>query len=392
MAIRGRVVVDCEKPKTPFTQSGKQWQYVVGLLWIASRGLRVVDCEMEWRMIIYKKEYKMKILAMADIHAHNYQNHAVIDENGMNSRLSTIINAMDEALDVAFEERCEAILIAGDIFHVRGSIKPAVYNAVFKQIGNMAAHIPVYLISGNHDMEARSGHSALEPFGAIDGCTLLDNVYVFVGDDKAPIKIAGIPYYKDIDEFKKQLDRYKDADIIMMHQGIDDFRPTASIPETTITVSYLRSITDAIIVSGHYHKVMKAQNVLSPGSIIQHHFGDEGDDKGCWVIDTDTKDMKFFNLTYPEFVTVDKSERDNDYSGHIVRVRITDNDNIEEIKNRIGDCIELQIEVVKSYQSVHEKTVTIGEPYDMLSEYIDCVEMYKPKKAMLMKQFAKVCL
>lgn len=328
----------------------------------------------------------MKILALADIHAHNYKSHSTILPNGLNSRLVDIGNAVEEAFDIGLSKGCDICVIAGDIFHVRGHIKPQVYNYVFDIVKHMAKSIPVYMVSGNHDMESRLGISALEPFNSIDNCFVIDYKTVSFGG----YNISGIPYIKDVQEFQKEFDKVKNSDIILMHQGIDNFRGSTNIPETSITVQYLQERSDAYIVSGHYHNKCCFDKVLSPGCPIQYNFGDE-DDKGCWIIDTKNNGIVYYGLSYPRFCTISKDELEQDYTGKIVRIRLSDSDNIGEIKERIGDCIDLQIEVIKEFTSNHEKTVKIGEPYDMLSEYIDCIPVYNNIKDDLMKQFNKIC-
>jgi DNA repair exonuclease SbcCD nuclease subunit len=327
----------------------------------------------------------MSILTVSDLHFHNYKNHSTIINNH-NSRLLDIGTAFKEAVSIGLEHGVAALAIPGDVFHVRGRIETQVYNYVYSLFQKAAKDIPIILISGNHDLTNQSTSSALEPFGSIKNLYLLDNL-------NDPITIngysfQGISYIHSNEYFRQEYENLPHTDFTLIHQGVDDFRPTNNIPPTQITATYLEEYQSGHILAGHYHTKGSSNRTLSPGSIIQHNFGDEHDEKGCWIID---EEMTFFPLTYPRFLTIDKLTK-GDFSNSIVRVRAASAKHAEQLVKCAKDAQSVQVEVKKEYTTTHDKVVSIGSPLEMLAEYCELVEGYRDHKKQLVDLAAKVCV
>lgn len=319
-----------------------------------------------------------KIAILSDPHFHNYKQHSSLI-GGVNSRLLDISKAVEEAFHKAADLGCKHMMIPGDVFHVRGTIKTGVLNHVMNLFDIQTGWhgMEVLMIPGNHDMEDYSGGPhALEPFGFIKGCTIAMSEGAMFADRL----VVAIPYQPTTALFESEyerLDAHK-ADLVMIHQGIDEARPTLNMPETGISASQFKQT----VVAGHYHLPKLMGKVLSVGAPIQHSFGDEGQDRGFWVLDGD--EFEFHKLTYPEFLTISIDKiRDVDISNKIVKIKMDDERQLDDIKSLLTDTYSYCVEVEKKFVSRHEEQIKISSPIEMLSQYIRVTGKYQNQEAII---------
>lgn len=321
---------------------------------------------------------KSKIAILSDPHFHNYKQHSSLI-GGVNSRLLDISKAVEEAFRMASDLGCKHMLIPGDIFHVRGTIKTGVLSHVLKLFNGPIAWygMEILMIPGNHDMEDfNGGPHALEPLSFISGCYIGNGA----GGSFADRLVVAIPYQPTTALFESEyerLDAHK-ADLVMIHQGIDEARPTLNMPETGISAAQFKQT----VVAGHYHLPKLMGNVLSVGAPIQHSFGDEGQDRGFWVLDGD--EFEFHKLTYPEFLTIPIDKiRDVDISNKIVKIKMNDERQLDDIKSLLTDTYSYCVEVEKKFVSRHEEQIKISSPIEMLSQYIRVTGKYQNQEAII---------
>lgn len=312
-----------------------------------------------------------KIAVLSDPHFHNYKQHSHL-VSGVNSRLLDVVGAVEEAFRVASDLGCKHMMIPGDLFHVRGMIKTGVLSYVLDLFDTQTSRydMNVLMIPGNHDMENYSGGPhALEPFGFIKGCTIAMSEGAMFADRL----VCTIPYQPTTALFENEYERInaQKADLVMIHQGIDEARPTLNMPETGISASQFKQT----VVAGHYHMPKLMGKVLSVGAPIQHSFGDEGQDRGFWVLDGD--EFEFHKLTYPEFLTIPIDKLTSvDISKKIVRVKTDDERRIEDVKSVLKEAYSWSVEVEKQYVSRHQETIKISSPIEMLSQYLKITGKY----------------
>lgn len=332
-----------------------------------------------------------KYVVIADPHFHAYKNHSRLI-NGVNSRLLNIGAAFEQAVQKGIEENCASMLIAGDMFHVRGVIRPSTFVYVHELMSNAAKHMRMFICPGNHDMENyRGGSTSVDTFKNIAG--------VFVKPIPASWgNLLVIPYIHDHEEFKQVFENLQYGhDVIVVHQGIDDFRGTKMIPETGLTVEWLEEHTDAWVVSGHYHKPKLKRKCLSPGSLIQHNFGDEGLDKGFWILDTDRETCVFHKTDYPEFLTIQANsikDLPSSLDDKIVRIKTKNIKGVDELRQTAidRDAIDVVIILEREFKTAHEQVITIDSPANMVAKYIEMMPKLAERKDDLIKMFQEVCL
>ncbi|HHL0071084.1 TPA: metallophosphoesterase, partial [Klebsiella pneumoniae] len=92
---------------------------------------------------------------ISDPHYHKWDSFSTTDADGLNSRLAIQLEATKEAAIAMKKAGCSHMLVAGDTFHVRGTVSPTVLNYVsdayewiVKDLG-----LSVAMLAGNHDLE-----------------------------------------------------------------------------------------------------------------------------------------------------------------------------------------------------------------------------------------------
>jgi DNA repair exonuclease SbcCD nuclease subunit len=345
------------------------------------------------------------ILVISDPQFHNFKAHSTTVD-GVNSRLLQQMAAWNEAIEIGVKAGCKMLVIPGDVFEIRGQIKPSVFNKVTELVYlAMQKGLDVVAIPGNHDMEHfDAGESAidtwdmlfLEGFGSMpqrDVTVMKIPEVVMMGG----YRIAGVPYIHDVKKFKSALRDIgsHNPEITLIHQGVDDFDPTGALT-TGLTARWLEDNCPGRIICGHYHFPAIKGRVLNPGALVQHRFGDEGNHRGCWVVYDSKDEPEFHRIKSPEFVTW----RDHGAThlpsakGNFVRVITKSVKQGEKIRKKAEEAgaLSVIVQVEKEFKTAHEKTVAMGKPRDMLGEYLDIEAKYSPHKAAILGLFDKVCL
>ncbi|CAI6214311.1 metallophosphoesterase [Escherichia coli] len=92
---------------------------------------------------------------ISDCHYHKWDAFSTTNAEGLNSRLEIQLEATKEAAIAMKKAGCKYMLVAGDTFHVRGTVSPSVLHYVtetYKWIIN-ELDLTVVMLAGNHDLE-----------------------------------------------------------------------------------------------------------------------------------------------------------------------------------------------------------------------------------------------
>lgn len=315
--------------------------------------------------------------AISDLHLHPHATHSRVLPSGMNSRLFSALSAVLAVV----EQKPKMLFVSGDIFHVRGTLRPSVAN-VFAAILKRAAQlgVEVFAIPGNHDMEDfKGGATALDVFSSFEGFRLMKTGSNGID---SPL-VCGFQYMHDSDEFmaKFEADMEKSKPrIVLIHQGVDEFRPTANMPETGITAHRLNQIIEktnpgALVLAGHYHIPRRMERVISVGSPYPMNFGDAGKEFGFWAINEELE-PEFKKLPYPDFVVLRVSKKSEiqkeTVQGNFVKIIAP---NIKKAVELREHALGLGAESViahfeKDEPTEHSAPVKFGDVRSMLVDYI----------------------
>lgn len=314
----------------------------------------------------------MKIAFTADLHFYGFSDFAkqilarwdddteeyVVGEGTLiNSRLVDQTNAIVNMRNYLIKNNIDSLVIAGDIYNQRGSVETIVTNTVRRIFASFVnAGIDVYAIPGNHDQVSN------EKIPENSLTTIEDSSFVFNTPQVIDIhgtNVLMVPYSKDK---KYILDSIKsnDADVLVAHLGL-----TGAISGKTNTVmidsyNYEDLCPDKFkaIALGHYHKpqyIGNEEKGIYCGANQQHNFNDEGEDRGLWVLDTDTFSWEFVVIDSPKFVTVTDTTTEFNKSDYVKVVMETDSQKqIEAVKESLPDA---RIEVTKVKTEVRRSAI-----------------------------------
>ncbi|NCD42090.1 MAG: hypothetical protein EOL88_08360 [Bacteroidia bacterium] len=353
----------------------------------------------------------MKIAAISDLHFHNWKDYSKI-EDGVNTRFNEIKKTVVEAYNVAKLNRCDFMCVSGDVFHVRGTLKTSVLNNVVDLFARLSVEIPTIMITGNHDMESYR----YDEFGSAIRSIRGKNIYIVDGVVNAIysvykeeyIKVGGIQYHHNIDEFKEKFEEMLQStnpEIVMIHQGIDDFRPSLTVPETKLTASYFKSVFDKYdkrpyILCGHYHKPGRLDSIINVGAPLQHTFGGAGQERGMFIVDLSSDSVTFNPLNVsPKFYVLDEKklkdidDLDSFLKSNYVKIKTSSMKALEKIakKHTDVDIASLRIEIEKEFKGSYDVSIGISGVEEMLNQYLkDVLLLDESRIESLLKTYNRV--
>lgn len=300
----------------------------------------------------------MKIAIFSDLHAHQYKPYATILHNGMNSRLFDTIECVKQIVSYCVDLEVDLVLYAGDMFHVRRMISVQAFNAVYEALALFRIHkIPIVLLHGNHDQSDRLGNEhSIHAFRTF--CTVVDKPGWIRASGKSGkfYDIMAVPYTENVELIKQTINssHHVEHPIFLGHLGVQGCTVGSDFVYTNphdIKISDLNQNLFEIGFLGHYHQHQKVgDNFWYVGATLQHTWGDVGQNRGFIVYDTDNGYFDHIKLKYPEFITVDKSELNNEFNDCFVRI-VDDKpwslDDLESAKNKLK-CRSLEIVLSKN--------------------------------------------
>jgi DNA repair protein SbcD/Mre11 len=287
----------------------------------------------------------MKILHFADLHL-GMENYGRVDgATGLHSRLTDFLRSFDEVVDFALAEQVDLVLFAGDAYRTRDP-SPTQQREFAARIRRLlAAHIPVFILVGNHDLPNAAGRAnSVEIFDtlAIEGVTLATLPGIHLLETRAgPLQIVALPWVLRSnvltrDEYKNlslpELNSLMLDKIAGIMEGLiavlDPTVPAVLAAHGTVQGAVYGSERSVMLGSdlilppslighpvfsyvalGHVHKhqVLQAQPpVVYPGSVDRIDFGEEKDDKGFVLVELHGRQAswRFVRVHTRPFVTV----------------------------------------------------------------------------------------
>jgi len=255
---------------------------------------------------------------ISDIHCHDWNQFSYINQDGINNRLIHILEAIQEAAKALLAAGGKDLVITGDLFHTRGSIKPSVFNptyAVFEWISRQG--ITTHLIPGNHDLEGDNTTmigNACQTLGALPNFhvytepTILESGHIFVPWVDKPV---GIFELLSGTTFKDKT--------LFCHVGLSEvFNFNMG---HTLDPKYLIEKGFKYVFAGHFHHHKSFTNgdatqwVFSVGALTHQTFGDIGTKAGYLIVYED--EVKQFETKAPKFVALE----DDSHHGNYVRIK-----------------------------------------------------------------------
>lgn len=279
----------------------------------------------------------MKIIHFADLHLGVETYGRPDPETGLSSRLLDFLAAFDQLVDYALDNRVDLVLFCGDAYKSREPT-PTQQREFARRVNRLAAGgIPVFLLTGNHDLPNASARAtATEIFDTL----AVQKVYVASRPDihiiptaSGTVQVVSLPWLRRSslltrDEMKGQTlaqinERMQEvlADIISsLAAKLDPTLPAILAAHVWVTGAATSSEKSMVlgqehelmlgnialpafdyIALGHIHKhqVLKERPpMVYSGSLARLNFGEEGDEKGFYVVDIEPEGKATRRVSY----------------------------------------------------------------------------------------------
>ena len=222
---------------------------------------------------------------MADLHCHAWSAFAGTDEEGRNTRLMEILHEIDRCCEAVGQAGGELVVIAGDVFHVRGRVAPSVFNPVKQCLQrHVAGGMRFDILPGNHDLEGKDARELTSAVAMLEapGIRVLHRPFVEGDFAYVPWRTKRAELLDDIAWCAKA--GAGDLDLFI-HAGIDGVLD--GVPAHGLTAEQLADFGFRRVWAGDYHnaRMMANGKVISVGAPVHHTWSDVGVRAGWWVVD-----------------------------------------------------------------------------------------------------------
>jgi DNA repair exonuclease SbcCD nuclease subunit len=263
-----------------------------------------------------------KIYVISDTHINNFvqfNSGTVVSEySGINSRCNNILNAIKDCAKQAIAEGAEALIIPGDVFHTRGILPVAVYNAAYKTFQEISKKISIIFTPGNHDFVSSTTVGSDEGLHSLYGfkefAVVAHVPEHFVTDS---FSISLIPFIPNKDGTVAAAEKlYKIAKkekgkfhLVFFHHSFKD----AETGPINFKMPYELEYTDIPAFdgkySGHLHKHQRVgpanTGLVYIGGPVHHDVGERNYVPGWLSIDNKGTYTQIENKVSPRFVVLE---------------------------------------------------------------------------------------
>ena len=266
----------------------------------------------------------MKILHFADLHL-GVESYGRLDPaTGLSSRLLDFLNALDQVVDYALENRVDLVLFCGDAYRSREPTQTQ-QREFAKRINRLATGgIPIFLLIGNHDLPNAIGRAtSTEIFDTL----AVKNVYVSnrpqlysIPTGSGTVQIVSLPWLRrsallsreetknlTFDQINQRLQQTLTNVIAAKAQELDPELPAilaahvwvsgaqvGSESSMTIGQEHVLMLSNVAhpafdyVALGHIHKHQVLSSnppVVYSGSLERLDFSEAEDDKGFYLVE-----------------------------------------------------------------------------------------------------------
>lgn len=259
----------------------------------------------------------------------------------------------------------DIIIHLGDLFDNRNVIPINLLNYGMEIIEELSSIAPLHIIIGNHDLWSRSASeiNTIRPFKYIP------NVSIYETSKKIEFNGLNLLLMPFMDSKKEQVEvisKNKDCHYLFCHSDLNGAKmhltSVAHKNNDKIDVEYFSNFRK--VYSGHIHIIQRSKNFTFCGSIFQMDRNDIGDQKGIFILDTDTGEEEFIP---------------NNVSPIFKKVKILKEEDIEKLDQlkKSKDWIDLIISnnLLVSSRKIRRKIESILETGGFATvEYLDDIQ------------------
>jgi exonuclease SbcD len=308
----------------------------------------------------------MKIVHFADTHIGMETYGSIDPASGLSTRVLDELNAMDKVIDYAIGNCVDLVLFCGDAYKNREPSQT--HQREFAQrIRRLSeSNIPTVIIVGNHDLSGSPGKaSSVEIFDTLD----IQNIYIAqrpgilkIKTNHGDVQVVVFPWLRrnalltkedlknlSIGKVIDQLQEVMSARLIELASNVDTSQPVILAAHLAVSeaktgtektmiigndpVIMLSTIANPVydyVALGHVHRgqvLCETPPVVYSGSLERLDFGDEGQEKGFYVVDIEKNGAdkctkyEFHSIAARRFTALEitVSDQDLDPTGSILK-------------------------------------------------------------------------
>jgi DNA repair exonuclease SbcCD nuclease subunit len=248
----------------------------------------------------------MKLLLFSDVHLGVRRNSLLYME--------IIEKFFKNIHDVIQNEKIDHIWILGDLFEDQHFINSYILNkafAIFDDLLNNFKNLHINIITGNHDMYFKNDLSITSLKMFMNYHKNLKIINKIEEVDYNGYKVIAYPWlFKNSEESKQFKENTKSYDLCLGHFDITGFELIKGVEYSGGMVVDDFKYYD-MVFSGHFHIKQTRGKINYCGCPYELNWGDCNDEKVVYVIDTNTKNVKFIKNDYsPKHIKVKCSQVD----------------------------------------------------------------------------------
>ena len=197
----------------------------------------------------------------------------------------------------------DIIVFMGDLFDNRTSIPINVLNTAFDMLEMLTKICPVHILIGNHDLynKASNDINSVRIFKYINNLFIYETPKVFIYNNK---KILMLPWVEKKKTQIEILKEYSGCDYLFAHTDLNGAKMhlNSAGHKNPDKIGVEEFTGFKKVYAGHYHIRQTMNNFTYVGSVFQMDRNDTGDQKGIYILDTETYEEVFIpNKISPEF-------------------------------------------------------------------------------------------
>lgn len=265
----------------------------------------------------------MKFAVIADLHLHNHREFGrTVEFNNpwdgkvypANSRLVDQLNTLNDLFHRLFEKGIKLTYIAGDIFHVRGTVPSDVLQLSLSLFQFWSEKgMKFRAIAGNHDqMDAEGLYHSSSAFANVFDVATGSKRFFRTRDEDGATMVHLLPWVENRHQYLEELDFCQQLvrtnphckHVLISHAGIDgaEVGTLEYRLKEPVFVEDLGPDLWAAVFLGHFHKPQKmANNVWYVGSPYQITRAEREDVKRAMIYDTETAKVTQFKTVGKQF-------------------------------------------------------------------------------------------
>jgi len=236
----------------------------------------------------------MKYIIFSDIHLSNWSGTSNTKER-ISQRLLDQKSILQQLIDLAIEEGA-ILLNGGDVFHCVGAVPTEalnVYNWFLNECKKFG--IKYYTATGNHDLAIRKNFSEWH-----------NVLNLFQSTEERNKELSTLkPTIRFVDYQEEDFENIRGFDIVILHKQ----------PSTTNRYGFKHEGVDwkrfskhnKLTFYGHFHETKQLSKMSYViGQPMQMTQAEVGEDKGCWIVNSEDWNVTFHKLNYPEIKKIEK--------------------------------------------------------------------------------------